>query len=328
MLDLLPSPKFHSLLHYGQPFNFLSYRQFWDKCTEWSPKWPWTLKGQRYSHTHVTTTPESQILVRFTLWPAVFVLQVRAERLYCIYMLQLPSTPKFQFVLPYGQPFYIHMLFWDKCTKWPPNDLKALRAQRYPIHVSQLSTTLNFTPFGSTLSHFRVSGHFETSALNDPKMTLNTERSQLLHIHVTTTPASQNFTPFNSTASCFRVTGHFQTSALNDSKKWHWTLTRQRYPIYMLQLPPNSRFQSVSPYGLPFSSYRPFETIGPNDPKINLDTTRWKVCHIWPYMIYQWSPRVPNFAVFRTITSHFQYVWNIHFPIGHNDKFQSFLSWV
>ncbi len=61
----------------------------------------------------------------------------------------------------------------------------------------QPSVSPNFSPFRSTESRFRVTGHYETSALkvNDPTITLNTKtlntKCQRYPIHVTTTLESQ-----------------------------------------------------------------------------------------------------------------------------------------
>ncbi len=49
----------------------------------------------------------------------------------------------------------------------------------------------NFTQFHSTTTHFRDTGHFETSAVNDPKMTLNAKRSYVPHICATSIHESQ-----------------------------------------------------------------------------------------------------------------------------------------
>ncbi len=51
----------------------------------------------------------------------------------------------------------------------------------------------NLTPFHSTTSGFRVTGHFETSALNDRKKTLNPTRLNVPHtgICLTSIPESQ-----------------------------------------------------------------------------------------------------------------------------------------
>ncbi len=52
--------------------HFMSYRPFWDKCTRMMPKWLWILKGQKYPRIFSTTSIESEISIRFDLWPAVF----------------------------------------------------------------------------------------------------------------------------------------------------------------------------------------------------------------------------------------------------------------
>ena len=56
----------------------------------------------------------------------------------------------------------------------------------------------NLKKFRWELKEFRVIGHFETSAINDPQMTLNIKMSKLPRIHVTVTPKSQNFNRFRS----------------------------------------------------------------------------------------------------------------------------------
>ncbi len=67
----------------------------------------------------------------------------------------------------------------------------------------------NFSPFPSATSGFRVTGHFETSARNDPKMALNTARSKVPHIvtNVTEHQMSSHFIllqPFSS----YKVVGN------------------------------------------------------------------------------------------------------------------------
>ncbi len=46
---------------------------------------------------------------------------------------------------------------------------------------------------------------FETSALNDPKMILNTKTSKVPHIHVTTSPESQISPRFTLCSSVFEL---------------------------------------------------------------------------------------------------------------------------
>ncbi len=49
------------------------------------------------------------------------------------------------------------------------------------ICVTSVSDSTTFTPFQPTTSRFRITGQSETSALNDPKMTLNTTTCHLVH---------------------------------------------------------------------------------------------------------------------------------------------------
>ncbi len=58
-----------------------------------------------------------------------------------------------------------------------------LRGQVHPLYVLLLPKSPKF----QSLS---VTGHFGTSATNDPKMTLNTTRSKILHIYVISISAS------------------------------------------------------------------------------------------------------------------------------------------
>ena len=60
------------------------------------------------------------------------------------------------------------------------------------IHMTYNSPRVtNFSPFHSTDSRFRVTDHFETSAPNYSKMTLNNKRLNVFNIHVTSTPGPQ-----------------------------------------------------------------------------------------------------------------------------------------
>ncbi len=81
-----------------------------------------------------------------------------------------------------------------------PNDPKmSLRVEHYMYKVKANNRkktlnamrskycALNFNTFHSTANHF--GGHFETSAQNDAKMTLNTTISKLPHISFTSPPS-------------------------------------------------------------------------------------------------------------------------------------------
>ncbi len=77
----------------------------------------------------------------------------------------------------------------------PKKNLKKKKARSEVPHI-HVATTPTPTPqmslFPSVASRFRVTGHFETCAPNDPKRTLGAKRSRYIpDIHVTTTPKSQ-----------------------------------------------------------------------------------------------------------------------------------------
>ncbi len=116
-------------------------------------------------HIGVTSIPESQISVSFALRPDVLKVHAILRK--------------------------VHQM----TKKWP----WTLQGQRYPIYVllEYCPWVPNFSRFPSTTSCFRVLGQFETSALNDPKMTLDTTRSNTPHIYVTGTPPPPN-SKFNS----------------------------------------------------------------------------------------------------------------------------------
>ncbi len=76
--------------------------------------------------------------------------------------------------------------------------LNIIQDQRYPIYFLCVSTWVTPSPksqsaLGYVARHFQVPGHFETSALKGPKMTLNmlnTTRLKAPHICSTSTPAT------------------------------------------------------------------------------------------------------------------------------------------
>ncbi len=75
-----------------------------------------------------------------------------------------------------------------------PNDPKLTlkpTMSNHPILYNNCPRVSNFGPFCTTTSHFGVTGHFETHAPIDLKMTLNTTRSKVHHICVTSVPESQ-----------------------------------------------------------------------------------------------------------------------------------------
>ncbi len=87
--------------------------------------------------------------------------------------------------------------------------------------------------------------------------------------------------------------------------KWHWTLKCQRHPIYLLQLPQVQiplRFAIQPAFSLDTGH---FETSGPNDPKMTLNTKRLKMPHIHVCCITTPESRVSHFTPFRSTASLF-----------------------
>ncbi len=120
---------------------------------------------------------------------------------------------------------------------------------------------------------FRVTGHFETRAPNDPQMTLNAKRSKVPHTHTKNTPESQISFRFPVQPVIFEL----QTILRRVhpiTPKWPETLKGQRWPIYMLQLCKIFKFHFVLIcYRQPFSTYRPFWDKCTDDPKLKCPWT-------------------------------------------------------
>ena len=170
------------LLHFTLRNPFLSYRPFWDKCTEW-PQMTLNLTRSNVPHICITTIPGSQISLRFTVRPALFEIQTivrqahrttpnRPSTLQCqstlyMYNLNVPGS-QIHSVLLYDEPFLSYRPFWDKCTEWPQTDLEPYKFKGTP-YMLLVSASPKFYSISLYETHFWVIGHFETSAPNDPK---------------------------------------------------------------------------------------------------------------------------------------------------------------
>ncbi len=86
---------------------------------------------------------------------------------------------------------------------------------------------------------------------------MSTKRSKVPPYKYDNYPQTPNFTPFRSVVSCFLATGHIEASAPNDPKI---TLNSKMWKVPHIDITtiPESHFHSVSLYGQPFSTYRPF----------------------------------------------------------------------
>ena len=185
-------PKFHSVPLYDEPF--LSYRPFWEKCTKWS---------------------------QYDLKPY----KVKCTSCMCY---KYPWGPNFTLSL-YDEPILSYRPFWEKCTKWHQNDLQHFELKCSP-YVLIVSLVPKCHPVLLYDSRFWDIGHFERSAQNDPKMTLNPTNSNVLHIFITIVPESQVSLRFALRPAFFNVQAILR-QVHQMTPKWHWTLQGQGYPI-------------------------------------------------------------------------------------------------
>ncbi len=182
--------------------------------------------------------------------------------------------------------------------------LRQVYQMRLNTKRSSITTTRppNFTPIHSTASNFQLAGHFETSAPNDAKMTLNTKRSNAPHILqlLPAPPPRPQISLLALQPAVFQVQAILNTSAPNESKMTLKT-KRSKALLIILQLPMSPKFHSVLFYGQPFSVTIHFERSAPNDPKMTLNTKRSKV----PYTYITTANDSPNFTLFCFMSSRF-----------------------
>ncbi len=174
--------------------------------------------------------------------------------------------------------------------------LWTLQCQRCPIYA-QLVVLCPKLQYVSTARRFWVTGHFDASATNDRKVTLNITNVK----SIPPGPPSPNFNPFQSTVNRFRVTDHIEATAPNDPKTTLDT-TRSACPIYVLLVSSSPKFLFISFFGQPFSSYRPFWDKCTEWPQNYLQ--QYKVIST-PYVIHQYAQcKIPiPFAVWAAIFS-------------------------
>ncbi len=130
------------------------------------------------------------------------------------------------------------------------------------------------------MSRFRVTGHFEKSAQNDPKMTLNPTSSIVPHIFITTVPESQISLRFALRPAFFNIQAILR-QVHQMTPKWPWILQGHRYPIYVLLVSMSPKFHFVSLYDEPFSSYRPFWEKRTKWPQNDLESYKVKLSYIY-----------------------------------------------
>ena len=209
-------------------------------------------------------------------------------------VLLVSPSPKFHSVSLYEEPFWSY-----KCTECPIMTLNTTRSNFQHICVTNCRYVRNFNQFCSMDIRFWVSDHFETSVLNDLKMTLNTSRSKvpIYVLLMPLTPKFQSASVFGQPFPSYRSLWEVHRMAL----KWSWILWGQRYPIYVPLEPPSPKFHSVSLYAQPFLSYVPF----------------WDKCREWPQnAIEHYKIKLPYIGTTRnpesqiSITSTVSHFWD------------------
>ncbi len=194
-------------------------------------------------------------------------------------------------------PFSRYKPFWDKCTEWSQNHFE---------HYKVIGTLYmcHFTPFCSTTKRFRGTGHFKTSAANDPKMTSNHTGSPVPHICVTGVDQSQILLSFAQRPVIFLDIGYFEKKKCTKrSNKWSWSLQGQRYLIYVLLVSPSLKFHPIFHWDQAFSRYKVVN---------KRKCTKWPqndlehlVKRIYPVYI-KYQPQRYNFFPFHSTDSCFQ----------------------
>ncbi len=113
-----------------------------------------------------------------------------------------------------------------------------LKDRKYFTYMLQLPATAKFHFISLYSQPFSSNRPFETTAQNDPKMTVNTKRSKVPHIHVITTPESQNSLrfPYGQPVSSYMS---FETSAPNDLKMTLNTKGQKYFTCYNYPRLPN-----------------------------------------------------------------------------------------
>ena len=140
-----------------------------------TPKWLWTLRGERY--------PICALQLRSTL-----------QGVMCLIHVPL-GLPKSQMSV------HCSMASFSSYLNFETSEPKTLNTMGCKVcHIHMYPTTM-----ASSWELWIILGR----ALNDPKMNLNTT-SQVTPICYASGPQVPNFSPFCSTANLFQVTGYFE----------------------------------------------------------------------------------------------------------------------
>ncbi len=192
----------------------------------------------------------------------------------------------------YVPHFRVMAQFWEKCTKWPQNDLDMFECQKDLCAYNHMPQGSNSQPFHSTLSHLRVTDQFLRKVMpNDPKVTLTYSSSKVHASEQPHMPTKAHIfslydEPFSSYGPVL-INVHWMTP------KWHWLLQGQRGPCAHYIYPQGPIFVWF-PLLWAVSSYSQFWR---SVHQINQKVTPWhnisrSQLYIYAYYIH---PQDPNF---------------------------------
>ncbi len=99
---------------------------------------------------------ELQTILRQVHWMTPKWPQTLQGQVYPIYVLPVYTSPKFDSVSLYDEPFSKYRPFWEKCTDYPQNDLEhKLKCTQYVFLVSLILKFISVTPNW----HLTLQGH-------------------------------------------------------------------------------------------------------------------------------------------------------------------------
>ncbi len=131
--------------------------------------------------------------------------------------------------------FKLQAILRHQCTEWLQNDLgrNKVKCTPYMLLVPPVPNLLHFA------LRCKVTGHSETSAPNDPKMTNPQGQRYPIYTCITGSPKSKISISFALRPAFFAY--NILRIVYRMTPKWHWTLQGQMYPICVLAVSPDSQ---------------------------------------------------------------------------------------
>ncbi len=149
----------------------------------------------------------------------------------------MSPSPKFESFSLYSQLFWSYRLLWEKCTEWPPNDLKQVQGQMYAIYVLPVSMIPKFHTISLYGQPFFRNMSFWDKCACWPQNDIEPYKVKLPYISITTPPGSQISLHFALGPAVFELQPFFETRAPNDSKMNLNTRRSKEHHTYVTSVP-------------------------------------------------------------------------------------------